>query len=43
VNCAYCGALIPAGSRRDRVYCGSNCSALAAYYRRKNGAAPPPR
>ncbi len=43
MNCLRCGAPIPAGSRRDRVYCTSNCSALASYYRRKNGAAPPPR
>jgi len=43
VNCAHCGIPIPAGSRRDRVYCTSNCSALASYYRRKKGAAPPPR
>jgi hypothetical protein len=43
VNCPRCGAPIPAGSRRDRVYCGSSCSALASYYRRQNGAVPPPR
>lgn len=43
MNCLHCGAPIPAGSRRDRVYCGNNCSALASYYRRKNAAAPPPR
>jgi hypothetical protein len=43
VNCLHCGAPIPAGSRRDRVYCNNNCSALASYYRRKSGAAPPPR
>jgi integrase len=43
VTCLHCGAPIPAGSRRDRVYCRNNCSALASYYRRKNGAAPPPR
>jgi site-specific recombinase XerD len=43
VNCLHCGAAVPAGSRRDRVYCGNNCSALASYYRRKSGAAPPPR
>jgi hypothetical protein len=43
VNCLHCGAPLPAGSRRDRVYCGNNCSALASYYRRKRGAAPPPR
>ena len=43
MNCAHCGTPLPAGSQRDRVYCTSNCSALASYYRRKNGAAPPPR
>ena len=43
MNCAHCGTPIPAGSRRDRVYCNNNCSALASYYRRKNGTAPPPR
>lgn len=43
MTCPHCGAPIPAGSRRDRVYCGNNCSALASYYRRKRGAAPPPR
>ena len=43
VNCVHCGTPLPAGSRRDRVYCNNNCSALASYYRRKNGAAPPPR
>jgi hypothetical protein len=43
VTCLHCGARIPAGSRRDRVYCNNSCSALASYYRRKNGAAPPPR
>jgi integrase len=43
VNCLHCDTPIPAGSRRDRVYCNNNCSALASYYRRKNGAAPPPR
>jgi hypothetical protein len=31
------------GKPPDRVYCGNNCSALASYYRRKRGAAPPPR
>ena len=30
---------MPAGSRRDRVYCNNKCSALASYYRRKTGAA----
>jgi len=43
VNCARCGTPLPAGSRRDRVYCSNNCSALASCYRRKNAAAPPPR
>ena len=43
MTCLHCGKPIPAGSRRDRVYCTNNCSALASYYRRKNGAAPPPR
>ena len=43
MNCPHCGTPIPAGSRRDRVYCSRNCSALASYYRRKSGAAPPPR
>ena len=43
MNCAHRGTPLPAGSRRDRVYCTSNCSALASYYRRKRGAAPPPR
>ena len=43
MTCLHCGTPIPAGSRRDRVYCTSNCSALASYYRRKSGAVPPPR
>jgi hypothetical protein len=43
VTCLHCGTPVPAGSRRDRVYCNNNCSALASYYRRKSGAAPPPR
>lgn len=43
MSCLHCGALIPAGSRRNRVYCNRNCSALASYYRRKDGAAPLPR
>ena len=43
MNCAHCGTPLPAGSRRDRVYCTSSCSALASYYRRKNAAAPPLR
>ncbi len=43
MNCLHCGAPLPAGSRRDRSYCNNKCSALASYYRRKNGAPPPPR
>jgi integrase len=43
VNCAHCRTPLPAGSRRDRVYCSNKCSALASCYRRKSGAAPPPR
>jgi integrase len=43
VNCPHCGKPLPPGSRRDRVYCSSNCSALASYYRRKNGVPVPPR
>ncbi len=43
MNCAHRGTPLPAGSRRDRVCCTSNCGALASYYRRKNAAAPPPR
>jgi integrase len=43
VNCLHCGKPIPAGSRRDRAYCGNNCSARASEYRRKNGIEVPPR
>jgi len=43
VTCSHCGKPLPAGSRRDRVYCSNNCSALASYYRRKNGVPVPPR
>ena len=41
MNCAHRGTPLPAGSRRDRAYCTGSCSALASYYRRKRGAAPP--
>jgi len=43
VNCLHCGRPLPAGSRRDRSYCNSNCSARASDYRRKNGIPLPPR
>jgi len=42
VNCPHCGKPVPPGSRRDRVYCSKNCSALASCYRRKNGIPAPP-
>jgi integrase len=43
VNCGHCGTPLPETSRRDRVYCSSNCCALASYYRRKAGQPTPPR
>jgi integrase len=43
VNCIHCGAPLPAGSRRDRLYCNNSCRALAWYYRHKGGVPPPPR
>ena len=43
MTCSHCGKPLPTGSRRDRVYCGNNCSARASEYRRKNGTPVPPR
>lgn len=43
MNCLRCGNPLPAGSRRDRVYCSNSCSARASGYRRKNGIEVPPR
>ena len=43
MTCSHCGKPLPAGSRRDRVYCSNNCSARASEYRRKNGVPVPPR
>jgi integrase len=43
MNCVHCDTPLPEGSRRDRLYCNHNCRALASYYRRENGASPPPR
>lgn len=43
MNCGHCGIPLPESSRRDRVYCSKNCSALASYYRRKAGVPAPPR
>ena len=34
---------LPTKRRRDRIYCRRSCSALASYYRRKNGQPLPPR
>jgi integrase len=42
MTCMHCGELIPAGGRRDRVYCNSNCRQHAQYARHKSGAPPPP-
>jgi hypothetical protein len=41
VNCLHCGTPIPAGSRRDRRYCGNRCRAWASIERRKTGVQPP--
>lgn len=41
MTCLHCGTLIPAGSRRDRRYCGNKCRAWATIERRKIGADPP--
>ena len=43
MTCSHCGKPLPTGSRRDRVYCGNNCSARTSEYRRKNGTPVPPR
>ena len=43
MNCEYCQTSLPAGSRRDRRYCNNSCGAMASYFRRKAGAAPPVR
>lgn len=41
MTCLHCGTPVPAGSRRDRRYCGNKCRASASIDRRKNGVAPP--
>lgn len=41
MNCLHCGTPIPAGSRRDRRYCGNKCRAWASIERRKIGIEPP--
>jgi integrase len=43
MNCQHCGSPLPTKRRRDRIYCRRSCSALASYYRRKNGQPLPPR
>jgi site-specific recombinase XerD len=43
MNCAHCGIPLPEKRRRNQVYCSNSCSALASYYRRKNGQPVPPR
>jgi hypothetical protein len=43
MNCLYCDTPLSESSRRDRLYCNNNCSALASYYRRKAGRPLPPR
>ncbi len=43
MNCLYCDAPLPAGSRRDRMYCHNQCRAWASYWRRRNGEPVPPR
>jgi len=43
VTCARCGARLPAGSRRDRLYCTKSCRTQASNQRRKDGVAPLPR
>lgn len=43
MTCVHCGTALPAQCRRDRLYCSNKCRALASYYRRKDGVAPPPR
>ncbi|WP_406272999.1 integrase [Nocardia sp. NBC_00881] len=43
MNCAYCGTELPEKRRRDKIWCSNRCSALASYYRRKNGEPLPPR
>lgn len=37
MNCQFCGTPLPDSSRRDRRWCNNKCSALASYYRRRDG------
>ncbi|MGW5380968.1 integrase [Nocardia sp. NPDC003999] len=43
MNCRRCGKALPDKRRRNQIYCSKGCSALASYYRRKNGEPVPPR
>ncbi|MFF5277210.1 hypothetical protein [Streptomyces sp. NPDC000133] len=44
MTCAHCGRpFAGTSSRRDRIYCGNSCRALASYYRRKASLPCPPR
>ena len=43
MNCLHCGTPLTTKGRRDRIYCSRSCSALASYFRRKNGQPLPPR
>lgn len=43
MNCLHCGTLLPEKRRRDKIYCSRTCSALASYYRRRNGEPLLPR
>lgn len=42
MNCARCGKPLPEKRRRNKIYCSKGCSALASYWRRKNGEPVPP-
>ncbi|WP_245671793.1 site-specific integrase [Nocardia amamiensis] len=42
MNCQRCGKPLPEKRRRDKIYCSRGCSALASYWRRKNGEPVPP-
>jgi hypothetical protein len=43
MNCLHCGTPLPEKRRRDKIYCSRTCSALASYYRRRNGEPLPSR
>jgi len=43
MNCLLCETPLPAGSRRDRMYCNNKCRAWASYWRQRAGKPSPPR